>query len=35
MDRGTFYMLDEDGKYFEMNVLEKALPVSVKAPAAQ
>ncbi len=34
MDRGTFYILDEDGKYFEMTVLEKALPVSVKTPAA-
>jgi hypothetical protein len=25
-EKGKFYMLDDDGKYFEMTVLEKALP---------
>jgi hypothetical protein len=35
IDRGTFYLLDEDGKYFPMVILEKALPApsSPESPA--
>jgi hypothetical protein len=32
MDKGKFYMLDDDGKYFEMTVLEKALPPTPVKP---